>query len=91
MLFILNLCICYLIHKDADPCDNSVYMNLPRAEYRGGTCDYNADKPTCDVSLTTGWYRALGTTGDLTLQGNVSDIFKCGTKFPIIMKGNIFF
>ena len=73
-----------------DPCDASVYHELPRAEYRGGACSYNSQKPTCDAALLSGWYRANGESGNLKMQTTIAELLSCGTKFPIWMNGKSF-
>ena len=71
----------------ADPCEEGEYNLLPRADYRGGGCEYNAEKPTCDATLISGWYRAVGRQGDLKMFENEPDFLTCGTKYPIWMNG----
>lgn len=70
-----------------DPCSAEIYAELPRAEYRGGACEYNKDKPTCDAALGSGWYRASGSNGYLKLQETPANVLTCGTKFAIWMNG----
>lgn len=72
---------------EEDPCSDKVYKYLPRAEYRGGNCDYNDQKETCDAAILPGWYRATGANGNLRMQETVAEYSKCGTKFPIWLNG----
>ena len=72
-----------------DPCSPDIYSFIPRADYRGGACSYNEEDPICDVTLVTGWYRAVGLEGNLKMQETEAELFTCGTKFPIWMNGNV--
>ena len=78
------------LYLASDPCDESVYRELPRAEYRGGACAYDDQKPTCDAALYSDWYRAIGVNGSLKMQDTPAELFTCGTKFPIWMNGRMF-
>ena len=78
-----------LFLQAGEPCSEGEYSLLPRADYRGGNCEYNADKQVCDVILSPGWYRAIGREGDLKLQDVEPDFLTCGTKYPIWMNGKL--
>ena len=78
----------FFAFEAGDACSEGEYRLLPRADYRGGGCEYNADKQVCDATWSLGWYRPIGRAGNLKLQDVEPDFLTCGTKYPIWMDVN---